>query len=97
MTERDEWGPIIEHDGRPCPIVGKYARIYIANGDVVEKIAGSWEGPSNGLAVDCWRWSDKNLQALAWDRRVVAYSIRKPRALQQLRKLVETLPERETA
>lgn len=77
----DEWGPWIEHDGGPNPLpAGTIVQAYIEPG----KLYGPWitSGEPGG-----WDWRMLEYQ------RVIRYRIRKPRALEQLRKIARN-PER---
>nr|WP_319250488.1 hypothetical protein [uncultured Celeribacter sp.] len=82
----EEWGPWVEHDGRGCPdIVGL---------DVECKVERDRDLPPT-LAEDCetqfsrpWLWA-----IMPWPYKIIAYRIRKQRALRDLIEMVESLPE----
>jgi hypothetical protein len=93
MTQQEDWGPWIEHDGKGCPVAGQYGRAECADGYEFEKVLGSWVGPSGGIPIDCWDWSCKNLRAFEWDARVIRYRIRKPRGMAILEALLQDLPQ----
>ena len=84
----DEWGPWIEHDGSGCPVPkGTWVRVRMQNGNVHEgralmtRIIGG-----EGCDPDaCWKWQPGFI-------RIVAYRVRKPRALIQLREMIKNLP-----
>jgi hypothetical protein len=92
----EEWGPWIEHDGKGCPCVGKYAhwvfdghsaregspRCHLINGGK-ECVGFPAGGPS-------WFWNSPYLH-------VIRYRIRRPKALRELIDMVENLPVREDA
>ena len=87
----DEWGPWVEHDGKGCP-VGAGIRLRVRWQDLETTFYE--EGWSHDLLDEAWDWScfghvNRNGQVIG---RILAYSIRKPRALQQLIDLVENLP-----
>jgi hypothetical protein len=92
MTDDTEWGPWIEHDGKGCPVKGKWGELETARGEIIQTRFGTWVGPEDGIPVDCWDWTCLNLRLFAWDDRVIRYRVRKPRALKQLRDMVENLP-----
>lgn len=81
-----EWGPWIEHDGKGCPVKGQFVHAVIRRrcGRIVHYriIAGLTAGRS-------WDWTTVY-------NPVIRYRIRKPSALQQLKEMVESLPELET-
>lgn len=89
MTEHDEWEPWIEHDGRGCPCKGMYAQV---------KLSHSFYNPDINAWVNCdegivrggrnWLWAIK----VPLGPKIIRYRVRNPRALQQLRDLVENLP-----
>ena len=79
----EQWGPWIEHDGKGCPCLGQWVKAVFHNGNVWEGIAGSSQGGGKS-----WDWSSGSPYS-----RLIRYRIRKPRALQDLIKLVEELPE----
>lgn len=102
MSDREEWGPWVEHDGMTRPVPkGTYVSVYLRSGAVVEAITGRNGVMPDGTLVrgyvgDAWLWgSIPGMEAAE----VVRYRVRKPRALQQLREMIENLPapEREDA
>ena len=85
----EQWGPWIEHDGKGCPSI-------IISGLKMEFIYRSGERHGgmtkpNILAAPNWVWPKSNGKIFPTD--CMSYRIRKPRALQDLIKLVEELPE----
>lgn len=99
MTDEYEWGPWIEHDGSGRPnLDGVPRQIEYADGQIIDTTAYSqvffdirpYTGPK---FADSWDWSKPGFFIP-----VIRYRIRKPRALRELRELVEKLPapERET-
>lgn len=95
----DIWGPWIEHDGKGCPCKGMWVQLERINGQVVEGLAGmsvcngrtgERVGPAQGGLPSAWNWDE--MAGYHRQFRVVRYRIRKPRALQQLREMIETLP-----
>lgn len=87
MTQ-DEWGPIIDHDGKGCPCKGMYARVWgdlpglTRDGRYTDYIEGVVRGGPS------WDWAAKG----NWTR-VVRYQVRTPRALTELRALIADLPQ----
>ena len=73
----EQWGPWIDHDGKGCPCLGMYVRTVNNNGVIDEGIATALG----------WGWRPNSIAT------ITIYRIRKPRALQDLIKLVEELPE----
>lgn len=104
MTDH-EWGPWIEHDGRKCPesIVGKTCQVEF----VRESDKSMWirEYVISRLIASCASWEGLKFYGKGYDGQwdgkefpmeyVIRYRIRKPRALQQLKELVENLPDTE--
>jgi len=82
--ENEEWGPWIAHDG-----VGRVKHIKV--GDVVQFQSVAWDKPFENVRtmtqfdVD----ADCTSNPAVW---LTRYRIRKPRALRQLREMVEGLP-----
>lgn len=92
----EEWGPWIEHDGKGCPCLGAWARtervglnIFPSTGTRHAIIEGRILEPAN------WDWSryGELMPGGTSASKILRYRIRKPRALQDLIKLVEELPE----
>lgn len=82
MTDKEEWGPWIEHDGRGCPCLGQY--VQVQNRDR----KGTWEGIAGSEGGLSWDWSN----AFLFDP-VIRYRIRKPRGLTILQDLIADLPQ----
>ena len=102
MSDREEWGPVVLHDGMTRPVPnGIYVRAYLRGGAVVEAIAGRHGVLPDGTLVrghvgDAWLWgTNPGMEAAE----VIRYQVKRPRALIQLREMIETLPahEREDA
>ena len=77
-----EWGPWIEHTPGYWPRGLSGAHIVQA------------------VLEDGWKLSPMHVSEIDWDcpgDDVIRYRIRKPRALQQLKDMVESLPEKEPA
>lgn len=91
MNDREEWGPWIDHDGKGCPVPrGVLVRV------VTEGQFGRFYGPTlyantAGRSWDWNNWGEWSDDGLIF-RRVVRYQVKRPRALQQLREMIETLP-----
>lgn len=78
----EEWGPWIEHDGKGCPVVGMYVRIFAAGGVEVEGVpSAKCAAPLPG-EVSAWIWSTLSSDE-KW-LRVIRYRIRRPSALRRL-------------
>lgn len=100
----EEWGPWIEHDGRGCPpsIMGKVIEAEFTSEDGLE-CTGYRVLTVDELVASCESWNAATHMGSGadggWDGKsfpmeyVIRYRIRKPRALQDLIKLVEELPE----
>lgn len=79
----EEWGPLIQHDGKDCPVTGMFCEVH------------SWNGLSErGLITEttdtpCTLWVWDRLCIFCYHRRIVAYRIRKPRALLDLIRMAE--------
>lgn len=76
MTE--EWGPLIKHDGKGCPVTGMFCEVHGANGLV--QCGMVYDDGKHKCSL--WNWAD--LCFLCFFQRVVAYRIRKPRALRDM-------------
>jgi hypothetical protein len=77
MTDApEEWGPMIEHDGSPCPVVGRFCHVIAASG---LQYTGIVHPPT-----PCSAWFWEHLCFMCYPHRVVQYRIRKPRALLDL-------------
>lgn len=92
MTD-EEWGPWIEHDGKGCPasLLGRYVQAVGSLGTVDERVVRDHiVFPPPGYHTQFER-DDCIRNGVEF---IVRYRVRKPRALKQLRELVENLPER---
>lgn len=81
----EEWTKWQDHDGKGCPCPGMWVMAEFSCGDVEEGLASS-----HGLS---WVWDDPD--PYAWNNgvhQIIRYRIRRPKALQQLIHMVETLP-----
>ena len=62
MTQKEAWGPWIEHDGKGCPVRGKFCQVVIEGlpGQYFENVGiACLNGPG-----ESWDWSN-------WLRRIV--------------------------
>lgn len=93
MSDSEEWGPWIEHDGRGCPCVGLTVMAELKNGII--------EGPFIAGKDAIESLGSPNVIGSAWVHKkhphynnnwIIRYRIRKPRALRQLIEMVENLP-----
>lgn len=87
MSDAAEWGPWIEHDGKPAPDAqGRYCNVIASDGrdecGIVQCAI-----PQIGYK-SMWLWDTLGPRE-AW---VCRYRIRRPKALRDLIELVETLP-----
>lgn len=93
----EEWGPWIEHDGSGVPpdVPGKYLQIVSRSLRGEESVSEGYMPLTYPPAAElCWRGGGY-FSLVDYAMPIIAYRIRKPRALQQLIDLVETLPEPE--
>lgn len=78
MSEGEEWGPWIEHDGKGCPCVGKMAHVvYNTSNEFVCIVLGTPE---------VW------IAEIPFLHKVIRYRIRKPRAILDLIQMIADLP-----
>jgi hypothetical protein len=75
----EEWGPLIKHDGKDCPVTGMFCEVHDAAGRHVCGIV-----VDKGADTPCSLWVWEHLCFVCYPFRVVAYRIRKPRALLDL-------------
>ncbi len=84
----DEWGPWIEHDGRGCPVqLGQHVEVeghHVAWGNIMRR-----DGVVTPHELGHYCWIQRHPKHGPC---VIRYRIRRPRALQKLVELVETLP-----
>lgn len=86
MSDREEWGPWIEHDGKSCPVrIGEYVKVELK----WKQLSHTFEGVIRRHYPDGGDWNWRNYPN-CW--KVLRYRVKKPRALQQLREMIETLP-----
>ena len=74
----EEWGPLIKHDGKDCPVTGMFCEVHDAQGN---KECGLI---TETTATPCTLWVWARLCLFCMPHRIVAYRIRKPRALLDL-------------
>ena len=76
MTEApEEWGPLIQHDGKDCPVTGMFCEVHAASGLVACGMI------TETTSTPCTLWVWDRLCFYCRPHRIVAYRIRKPRAL----------------
>ena len=84
MNDETEWGPWIEHDGKGCPVLGKYCHMKFTRGPDYFGIAGREGGQS-------WDWSVKLFvregSTYILDH-IVSYRVRKDKGMQVLREIL---------
>ena len=83
MSDCEEWGPWIEHDGEHIPPNGATVR---ATFDDLMTLTGVIDH-ADETHINAFMW-----RGTADVSHVIRYRIRKPRALIQLREMIETLP-----
>lgn len=99
MTDREEWGPWIEHDGKTVPVsIGTFVHLVFEDGDEWQGIEGTsgvsrtrngnWIIPDDG---DPWSWIWDHPNGEYGDR-IIRYRVRKPRGLTILEDLIADLP-----
>ncbi len=93
MTQKDEWGPWIEHDGKGCPVVGQYVQdvCRFRDGHIWET-----EGVVSSQDAEGWDWSLPSECGFFGELgRVIRYRIRKPRGLTILEDIAQGVREPE--
>jgi hypothetical protein len=91
MSDNDEWGPWIDHDGRGCPVP---RGTWVEGEDVcghIEQWAAMMHKKPLGLPGDAWSWRFRRRVRLD---DIIRYRIRKPRGLTILEGLLENLPSK---
>lgn len=85
MTGDAEWGPVIEHDGKPRPeLMGVWAKVETANGQKGVGIIRNSAPPPPGKRS---RWIWATLPDSHYGLRIIRYRLRRPAALQDLIRL----------
>ncbi len=85
----DEWGPWIEHDGKGTPSeikIGDYVEVESEDNETGELVRAAAVVEWLHLEPHSWTWGASTHDTLR-------YRIRKPRALLDLIRMVEELPE----
>ncbi len=90
----NEWSEWITHDGKGCPCVGMYVRVFI------ETLSGKANATREGVAYGGLQWSWENAATVTRETdthyymvgMIVRYQVRKPRALLDLIEAVEAMP-----
>ncbi|WP_103171585.1 hypothetical protein [Paracoccus sp. SY] len=88
MSDREEWSEWRLHDGmsRPVP-AGTWVETEDRWGEINQDFAEAFDETTD--MSGCWVWEgDDELFGVE----IVRYRVRTPRALQQLREMIETLP-----
>jgi hypothetical protein len=91
MSDNDEWGPWIEHDGLDCPVakgvIAQTIAISPINAEIISIVACVEASPN-------WNWHffGKRSPEGSLYRKIIRYRIRKPRGLTILEGLLENLP-----
>lgn len=86
----DAWGPMVEHDGKGCPVVGQYVRAWCADGYVSEALVGPTAARPRVGHHSLWIW--RTVPRLDWPLRIVRYRVRRPRGMEVIEKLLAQLP-----
>lgn len=103
MSDSEEWGPWIEHDGAHKPELGAMVEREYANGLIITMRMGDWTTTAKlGISMyrgPCfssgWMWADGMIGNCI---PVVRYRIRKPRGMAILEQIARdvTTPIKET-
>ncbi len=89
MSDQEEWGPWIDHDGNPAPnLQGLYMRVRTYNGRDEEGCMRATETPPDDMFC-AWVWS--SIPREFWGHRIIRYRIRKPRAISQLQEMIREM------
>ena len=101
MSEDENWGPWIEHDGKGCPCRGALVQGTHRDGRTEEWVAGrvlmfgkAFLGEHTGVTPTkycAWSWALPE-NGVTPDNHVMRYRIRKPKGLTILEALLEDLP-----
>lgn len=94
-----EWGPWIDHDGKGCPVVGKYIQVE------AQSTTGKWA--KSDLMISCdgykalfeymcrkgepaWDWEHFGKVSKSGQRvpRIIRYRVRKPKGMEMLDKIL---------
>ena len=99
----EEWGPWIEHDGKPAPYL---AGFWVEGDEQVGRLMGGGDLAATWVTREQWRVTDGLGRSWDWSNwplytRILRYRIRKPRGMTILEELIADLPqpatEKETA
>lgn len=94
---KDEWGPWIEHDGKPCPCLGEWVRCEMETNPGKFVVLEARAGSMGAWSWD-WKWWGKfppgERERTA---RVLRYRIRKPRGLVILREVAREVEDHSPA
>jgi hypothetical protein len=93
MTQQDEWGPWIEHDGKGCPCKGQYGEVIFGDGDVFIGVFGHAGKTKNGDTVLASNGRMRSWEWVEGFHKVIRYRIRKPRGMAILEALLQDLPQ----
>lgn len=74
MTEKEQWGPWVRHDGNGYPCPGAWVHLKFKSGVTDEGRAGVFEFGDPEVVGSSWHWGT------GWDE-IARYRIRKPRGL----------------
>lgn len=85
MSDNNEWSEWFLHDGRGCPVEGHYVKVEGWAGRSGAEVFGRASGVARKKQ---YMWTEETLSG----PKIIRYRVRKPRALQQLRDMVENLP-----
>lgn len=95
MSDREEWGPWVEHDFSGCPLRdGEIAEVYCVARSIPEG-ASCVVRIGHDYPRENWNRCDAAARAMlrfGIRRGIIRYRVKKPRALIQLREMIETLP-----
>ena len=92
MTQQDEWGPWIDHDGNGYTLSFGFI-VEAESADGYRQVGRPKEGPTKSWGARNW-WNWKTLLPDEFQTgRVIRYRIRKPRGMAILEDLLQDLPQ----
>lgn len=97
------WGPWINHDGKGCPVKGRFVRVQRRNGAFDEIVAWTQKVTEDGVKFPLPRSTcDKNPATSWWawsghPGDIVRYRICKPRGMELIEQALQGKPVREDA
>lgn len=83
----EEWGPLLKHDGKDCPVTGMFCEVRSAAGTTERGLI------TETTDTPCTLWVWGRLCMFCYPFRIVAYRVRKPRALLDLIDLIKEIDD----